>query len=69
MIKYSIQKWKADGTKMLGTLTTIISGFIAIPDLIAAGHVKWWAAANVVLGTLTIKRGYDNSRRNQQNGS
>jgi hypothetical protein len=69
MIKYSIQKWKADGTKMLGTLTTIISGFILIPDLIPKGNLKWWAATNVVLGALTIKRGYDNSRRNQQNGS
>lgn len=54
-------EWVDHGTKILGTTTAILSGLIAIPDLVPAGHVKYWAAANVVLGVITVKRGFTNS--------
>jgi hypothetical protein len=49
-------------TKVLGSCTTIISGFIAIPDLISQPHLKYVAATNVVLGVLTVNRGFTNTR-------
>ena len=55
--------WTNHGTKVLGSLTSIIAGFIAIPDFIPQNHVKYWAAANVVLSVMTVKRGYTNSRQ------
>ena len=50
-------------TKVLGSAQAIISGFIVIPDLIPHGSLKYWAAGNVVLGVLTIGRGFQNSAR------
>ncbi|MFO1465880.1 MAG: hypothetical protein U1F35_05480 [Steroidobacteraceae bacterium] len=55
------QFWVDHGTKVLGNVSTLIAGFIAIPDLIAKEHVKWWAASLVVLGVMTVKRGFTNS--------
>ena len=54
--------WKDHGTKGLGYATSIVSGFLIIPDLISHEHTKYWAAANVVLGVFTIGRGYTNTK-------
>lgn len=55
--------WENHGTKYLGTAAAIVAGVITIPDLIPADHHKWWSLANVVLGVLTLRRGYTNSKR------
>lgn len=54
-------QWTDHGTKFLGATTATLSGLLAIPELVPAGHVKYWAAANVVLGVITINRGFTNS--------
>lgn len=40
----------------------IVAGFPQIDGLVATGHVKYWAAANLMLGALTIQRGISNTR-------
>ena len=61
-----IQLWKEHGTKILGTITMIVAGFPQIDGLVAPEHVKYWAAANLILGAMTVQRGITNSRNNQQ---
>lgn len=51
------------GTKILGTAQVIVAGFPAISGLISTDHVKYWLAANVVLGAMTLNRGFDNSNK------
>jgi hypothetical protein len=66
--------WTYHGTKLLGLATTIVSSAIAanaaIPDgqekLIAPGQMKWFILANLVLGALTVKRGFSNSKAQTQ---
>lgn len=65
MISTVLAQWKKDGTKMLGTMQIIVSGLMVVDDLIPKDQFKYWAAANVILGALTIKRGYTNSQTNQ----
>lgn len=55
--------WRSHGTKVLGTISAIVAGFVLVPDLIPATDMKWWQAANVVLGVLTVQRGFTNSRQ------
>jgi len=57
-----LRLWKRDGTKMLGTLQVIVTGLMAIEGLVPKDELKWWLAANVVLGALTIRRGYVNTK-------
>lgn len=54
--------WAGHGTKLLGTASAIVAGLILVPDLIATAHMRWWQAANVILGVLTVRRGFDNSK-------
>ena len=54
--------WSAHGTKILGTAQTIVAGLITVQGLIPPDHVPLWSAANIVLGALTINRGFSNSR-------
>lgn len=54
--------WRYHGTKMLGTLTIIIPGLMAIDKLIPPDHTRYWLAANVIVGALTFKRGFTNSK-------
>lgn len=54
--------WAGHGTKVLGTLAAIVAGLLLVPDLIPAAHMKFWQAANVVLGVLTVQRGFANSQ-------
>lgn len=59
--------WKGHGTKLLGTAQIVVSGFPAISGLIHTNHVKYWLAANVVLGALTINRGVENTKNAKPN--
>jgi hypothetical protein len=54
--------WRGHGTKILGFAAMIAAGFPQIDGLVAAGHVKYWAAANLILGALTVQRGVTNTR-------
>lgn len=54
--------WNGHGTKILGTMQTIVAGFITIPGLITPDNLPYWGAANVVLAAFTINRGFTNTR-------
>jgi hypothetical protein len=56
------RQWKNHGTKWLGFLTMVVAGFPQIDGLVEPGHVKYWAAANVMLGAITVQRGVMNTR-------
>ncbi len=59
-----IWKWRTDGTKILGMLSMIkdiLVGLVAIEGFFPPGWLKYIAAFGVVVGVLTIKRGYTNS--------
>lgn len=60
-----IALWNEHGTKILGTLQIIVTGLVAIQNLIPEAHEPYWQAAAVVLGALTINRGFTNSRAGQ----
>jgi hypothetical protein len=60
--------WINHGTKVLGWATIIVSSALTAntilkPEqaLIPPGQLKWFVFANIVLGALTVKRGYTNS--------
>lgn len=60
--------WINHGTKVLGWATIIVSSALTAntvltPEqaLISPGQLKWFVFANIVLGALTVKRGYTNS--------
>lgn len=64
-----IRIWKDHGTKILGyaqaamgTFGTIIAALVAIPDLLKPETMKYALAVMAVLGALTAKRGYTNSK-------
>ena len=59
-----IKLWTNHGTKVLGAVQAvqaIIVGLLGIQGLIPQADVKYWSAAGVVLGILTVRRGYQNS--------
>lgn len=58
--------WNEHGTKILGTLAGIVAGLITVPNLIPSEHVPYWSAANIVLGVMTVNRGFTNSKRADQ---
>lgn len=55
--------WRGHGTKILGGLAAIIPGLLGIDQLIPASQTKYWLAAGVVIGALTIQRGFSNSKQ------
>ena len=61
-MKFILKAYRLHGTKILGFAAMIAAGFPQIDGLVAAGHVKYWAAANLVLGALTVQRGVTNTR-------
>lgn len=61
-IAWLVNQWLLRGARILGTTITIVGGFLGIPGLIAEPHVKYIAAVNVVLGALTVYKGYVNSK-------
>lgn len=62
-LKAALDFWNSHGTKLLGTAAAIVASLLLVPDLIPADHMKWWQAANAVLGALTVKRGFVNSQQ------
>lgn len=61
-MKEIIKYWRGHGTKALGSLSIIIPGLLAIDKLVPPDHMKYWLAANVVVGALTVKRGFSNTK-------
>lgn len=61
-VKWMLALYAEHGTKILGTAAAIIASLLVIEGLIPADQVKWWQAANAVLGVLTVRRGFTNSR-------
>jgi hypothetical protein len=63
-MKALIDYWDSHGTKVLGTSAAIVATLLAAPDLIPPGGIyKALQIANMVLGVLTVKRGFTNSQR------
>lgn len=54
--------WNEHGTKLLGVAATFVSTALIIPELIPAGHMKYWLFANAILGGGVVKRGFTNSK-------
>ncbi len=59
--------WKNHGTKILGSIGTAIPALIAIQDLIPPQSVKYWLAADVLIGIFTFHRGFVNDKANDVN--
>lgn len=60
-MEWFINQWRKNGTKWLGTVTSIVAGLQTIPGLVPSDQLKYWSAAGVILGAVTIKRGFTNS--------
>ncbi len=54
--------WTGHGTKVLGFFTMVVAGLPQIDGLVSDSHKPYWAAANVILGAITIQRGVTNTR-------
>lgn len=54
--------WRSHGTGIVGFLASFCAGAVLIPDLVQEPHKKWWAAANLALGLLTIQRSNTNRK-------
>lgn len=57
--------WDGHGTKILGTIGAIIPGLLGIDGLISVDETKYWLAAGVVIGAMTVQRGFNNSQKLQ----
>jgi len=55
--------WTSHGTKILGTVGAIIPGLLGIDGLVPSTQTKYWLAAGVVIGALTVGRGFSNSKQ------
>lgn len=56
--------WRRHGTKVLGFFTIVVAGLPEIDGLVDPSSRKYWAAANVILGAMTVQRGVTNTRNN-----
>lgn len=54
--------WNDHGTKLLGALATFVATALLIDGLIPPDHMKYWLFANALLGGVTVKRGFTNSK-------
>jgi hypothetical protein len=62
-MKALIDYWDSHGTKVLGTSAAVVAALLAAPALITSVTViKVLQVANIVLGVLTVKRGFTNSQ-------
>lgn len=62
MLKKILALWKSHGTRILGTLSTAVAALATVPGLFAPEHLKYVLAVNAILGALTVKRGFTNSK-------
>lgn len=58
-----VRWWTSHGTGILGFLTAFCAGCVTIPKLIPAEHVPYWAAVNLALGLMTMKRSNTNRKK------
>jgi hypothetical protein len=62
-MKEILAYWDEHGTKVLGSAAAIVAALLVTPDLIPPGTAtKILQAANIVLGVLTVRRGFTNSQ-------
>ncbi len=61
-LNWIVAVWKSSGTKILGAATMIVAGLPQIEGLVPDTHKPYWAAANLILGALTVQRGVTNTR-------
>ena len=66
LIMLFAQWWDSHGTRILGSLASIVAGLVLIPDLIPVEQKPYWAAANLVLGVLTFGRGQGNANKKRR---
>lgn len=57
-LQFIASQWARHGTKWLGTAQAIVSSLVLLDGF----NTKPWLVANVVLGALTIRRGFTNSK-------
>ena len=63
-MKALLDYWDEHGTKILGSLAAIVAALLVAPDLIPPGlATKLLQGANIVLGVLTVRRGFTNSEK------
>jgi hypothetical protein len=63
LVMFLAKWWDARGTAILGFLTSFVAGIVVIPNLIPPERAPYWAAANLALGLLTMKRSNTNKRK------
>lgn len=56
--------WRRHGTKIIGYSASAIPALLAIDGLIPQERQKYWLAASVLLGLLTVARGHENLKIN-----
>jgi hypothetical protein len=62
-MKALLDYYRDHGTKVLGTSAAIVAALLAAPALITSvTAIKVLQIANIVLGVLTVKRGFTNSQ-------
>jgi len=61
-LNWIVAVYASHGTKILGFLTMIVAGLPQIEGLIPVVDKPIWAAANLILGALTVQRGVTNTR-------
>lgn len=62
-MKKAANLYQDHGTKILGALGAVVPSLMAIDGMVTADNMKYWLAANAVVGALTVKRGFTNSKR------
>jgi hypothetical protein len=62
-MKALLDYWGSHGTKILGSTAAVAAALLVTPDLVPPGSFqKALQFANVVLGVLTVQRGFTNSQ-------
>lgn len=65
-MKILLRWWRGHGTKMLGSIGTAIPALLAIDGLVPKNDVKYWLAAAVLIGLLTVHRGVENGKTQRE---
>lgn len=60
-----LKLYTSHGTKILGFLTMVVAGLPEVEGLVEPGHRKYWTAANIIIGAITVQRGVTNTRNSQ----
>jgi hypothetical protein len=61
-MKALLDYWDNHGTKLLGTAAAVVAALVVTPALLPVGVIKVLQVANIILGVLTVKRGFTNSQ-------